>query len=69
MHNPKEVDREKYNQFYKKTFSEFLDPLAYTHFTTKGEVVFMSVLYILGMWHLNKEDVLNAKIKKISLLT
>lgn len=35
MRNPKEVERDEYNEFYKKTFNEFLDPLAYTHFTTE----------------------------------
>lgn len=35
MRSPKEVEKEQYQEFYKKTFSEFLDPLAYTHFTTE----------------------------------
>jgi len=35
MRNPKEVEKEEYNEFYKKTFSEFLEPLAHTHFTTE----------------------------------
>lgn len=35
MRNPKEVEKTEYNEFYKKTFNEFLDPLAYTHFTTE----------------------------------
>ena len=35
MRNPKEVQKDEYNEFYKKTFNEFLDPLGYTHFTTE----------------------------------
>ncbi|CAD6264487.1 unnamed protein product [Miscanthus lutarioriparius] len=35
MRNPKEIENTEYNEFYKKTFNEFLDPLAHTHFTTE----------------------------------
>jgi heat shock protein beta len=35
MRNPKEVEKDEYQEFYKKTFNEFLDPLAYAHFTTE----------------------------------
>ncbi|KAH0847321.1 hypothetical protein HID58_091755 [Brassica napus] len=42
MRNSKEVSKEEYNEFYKKAFNEFLDPLAHTHFTTEGEVEFRS---------------------------
>ncbi|KAG6579141.1 Heat shock protein 90-5, chloroplastic, partial [Cucurbita argyrosperma subsp. sororia] len=67
MRNSKEVDKDEYNEFYKKTFNEFLDPLAYTHFTTEGEVEFRSVLYIPGMGPLNNEDVVSSKTKNIRL--
>ncbi|KAK1552754.1 hypothetical protein Q3G72_022993 [Acer saccharum] len=67
MRNPKEVEKEEYQEFYKKTFNEFLDPLSYTHFTTEGEVEFRSVLYIPGMGPLNNEDVMNPKTKNIRL--
>ncbi|KAJ8637126.1 hypothetical protein MRB53_011393 [Persea americana] len=67
MRNPKEVEKDEYHEFYKKTFNEFLDPLAYTHFTTEGEVEFRSVLYIPGMGPLNNEDVVNPKSKNIRL--
>ncbi|KAI3867353.1 hypothetical protein MKX03_036480, partial [Papaver bracteatum] len=67
MRNIKEVEKEEYQEFYKKTFNEFLEPLAYTHFTTEGEVEFRSVLYIPGMAPLNNEDVVNAKTKNIRL--
>ncbi|KAL1803281.1 hypothetical protein ACET3Z_031928 [Daucus carota] len=67
MRSPKEVEKEQYQEFYKKTFSEFLDPLAYTHFTTEGEVEFRSVLYIPGMAPMNNEDITNPKTKNIRL--
>ncbi|GFP87277.1 heat shock protein 83 [Phtheirospermum japonicum] len=67
MRNPKEVEKEQYQEFYKKTFNEFLDPLAHTHFTTEGEVEFRSVLYIPGMAPLNNEEVINPKTKNIRL--
>ncbi|EOA25349.1 hypothetical protein CARUB_v10018672mg [Capsella rubella] len=67
MRNSKEVEKEEYNEFYKKAFSEFLDPLAHTHFTTEGEVEFRSILYIPGMGPLNNEDVTNPKTKNIRL--
>ncbi|KAJ8640202.1 hypothetical protein MRB53_016896 [Persea americana] len=67
MRNPKEVEKDEYHEFYKKTFNEFLDPLANTHFTTEGEVEFRSVLYIPGMGPLNNEDIVNPKSKNIRL--
>ncbi|XP_059648700.1 heat shock protein 90-5, chloroplastic [Cornus florida] len=67
MRNPKEVEKDEYHEFYKKTFNEFLDPLAYAHFTTEGEVEFRSVLYIPGMAPLNNEDIVNPKTKNIRL--
>lgn len=35
MRSPKDVEKDEYNEFYKKTFNEFLEPLAYTQFTTE----------------------------------
>ncbi|CAN6477434.1 unnamed protein product [Victoria cruziana] len=67
MRNAKEVEKDEYNEFYKKTFNEFLDPLGYTHFTTEGEVEFRSILYIPGMAPLNNEEVMNPKTKNIRL--
>ncbi|RLN04308.1 heat shock protein 90-5, chloroplastic-like [Panicum miliaceum] len=67
MRNPKEIEKTEYNEFYKKTFNEFLDPLAHTHFTTEGEVEFRSVLYIPGMAPLSNEEIMNPKTKNIRL--
>ncbi|CAK9180402.1 unnamed protein product [Ilex paraguariensis] len=38
LRNPKEVTTEEYNEFYKKTFNEYLEPLASSHFTTEHVV-------------------------------
>ncbi|OAY47426.1 heat shock protein 90-5, chloroplastic [Manihot esculenta] len=67
MRNSKEVEKDEYHEFYKKTFNEFMDPIAYTHFTTEGEVEFRSVLYVPGMGPLNNEEVINPKTKNIRL--
>ncbi|CAL0318159.1 unnamed protein product [Lupinus luteus] len=67
MRNAKEVQKDEYNEFYKKAFNEFLEPLAHTHFTTEGEVEFRSILYVPGMGPLNNEEVVNPKTKNIRL--
>jgi heat shock protein beta len=67
MRSSKDTDKEEYNEFYKKTFNEFLEPLAYTHFTTEGEVEFRSILYIPSMGPLNNEEVVSPKTKNIRL--
>ncbi|CAN1838712.1 Heat shock protein 90-5, chloroplastic [Linum perenne] len=67
MRNAKEVEKEEYQEFYKKTFNEFLEPLTHTHFNTEGEVEFRSILYIPGMGPMNNEDVVNPKTKNIRL--
>lgn len=38
MRNPKEVEKEQYHEFYKKTFNDFLEPLSHTHFTTEVSI-------------------------------
>ncbi|GAB2220627.1 hypothetical protein Droror1_Dr00008289 [Drosera rotundifolia] len=67
MRNSKEVQKEEYDEFYKKTFNEFLEPLAYAHFSTEGEVEFRSVLYIPGMAPMNNEEIVNPKTKNLRL--
>ncbi|XP_042503298.1 heat shock protein 90-6, mitochondrial isoform X2 [Macadamia integrifolia] len=67
LRNPKEVTTEEYNEFYKKTFNEYLDPLASSHFTTEGEVEFRSILYVPAITPMGKEDFINPKTKNIRL--
>ncbi|XP_057526682.1 heat shock protein 90-6, mitochondrial [Amaranthus tricolor] len=66
LRNPKEVTTEEYNEFYRNTFNEYLDPLASTHFTTEGEVEFRSVLYVPTMTP-GQDDKLDLKTKNIRL--
>ncbi|KAL0001519.1 hypothetical protein SO802_015300 [Lithocarpus litseifolius] len=67
LRNPKEVTTEEYNEFYKKTFNEYLDPLASSHFTTEGEVEFRSILYVPAIAPMGKDDIVNPKTKNIRL--
>lgn len=67
LRNPKEVKTEDYNEFYKKTFNEYLDPLASSHFTTEGEVEFRSILYVPAVSPGGKDDLVNPKTKNIRL--
>ncbi|XVF81481.1 hypothetical protein PTKIN_Ptkin15bG0158800 [Pterospermum kingtungense] len=67
LRNPKEVTTEEYNEFYKKTFNEYADPLASSHFTTEGEVEFRSILYVPAVAPMGKDDMLNPKTKNIRL--
>ncbi|KAJ0111859.1 hypothetical protein Patl1_01857 [Pistacia atlantica] len=67
LRNPKEVTTEEYNEFYKKTFNEYLDPLASSHFTTEGEVEFRSILYVPAVTPMGKDDFVNPKTKNIRL--
>lgn len=47
--SPKEVADADYNDFFKQTFGEFLDPLAHVHFNVEGTIEFASILYVPGM--------------------
>ncbi|KAJ7960271.1 heat shock protein 90 [Quillaja saponaria] len=67
LRNPKDVTKEDYNEFYKKTFNEYLDPLASSHFTTEGEVEFRSILYVPAIAPSGREDIINQKTKNIRL--
>ncbi|KAJ1410879.1 Ribosomal protein S5 domain 2-type fold [Sesbania bispinosa] len=67
LRNPKEVTKEEYNEFYKKTFNEYLEPLASSHFTTEGEVEFRSILYVPAYAPSGKDDMINPKTKNIRL--
>ena len=46
MRNSKEIQKDEYYEFYKKTFNEFLDPVAYAHFTTEVHRFF----FFLGLF-------------------
>ncbi|XP_077224068.1 heat shock protein 90-6, mitochondrial-like [Tasmannia lanceolata] len=65
--NPKAVTTEEYNEFYKKTFNEYLDPLASSHFTTEGEVELRSILFVRATAPIGSEDAINPNTKNIRL--
>ncbi|XP_010464416.1 PREDICTED: heat shock protein 90-6, mitochondrial [Camelina sativa] len=67
LRNPKEVTTAEYNEFYRKAFNEYLDPLASSHFTTEGEVEFRSILYVPPVSPTGKDDIVNQKTKNIRL--
>lgn len=58
---------DEYNEFYKKTFNEYLEPLASSHFTTEGEVEFRSILYVPSIAPMGKDEIVNPKTKNIRL--
>jgi chromosome condensin MukBEF MukE localization factor len=45
LRSPREVTKEEYHAFYKKTYNEHLEPMAYTHFNTEV-YFFIHPLYI-----------------------
>jgi heat shock protein beta len=67
LRSPKDVAKADYNGFFKTTFGDFMDPMAYTHFSTEGEIEFKSLLYIPGMAPFNTDDIMSQKSKNIKL--
>ncbi|RLN22734.1 heat shock protein 90-6, mitochondrial [Panicum miliaceum] len=62
LRNPKEVSTEEYNQVFKKTFNEYFDPLASSHFTTEVlDVLFETAMISSGFTPDNPAE-LNGKI-------
>lgn len=59
LRNSKEVAKEDYNTFYKSTFKEFIDPQAYTHFSTEvydlTRICLDSVLHLSFMSFFKRE--------------
>ena len=43
------MKKEEYDEFFKQTFQEFLEPLTYTHFNVEGTMEFSALLFIPGM--------------------
>ncbi|XP_072026800.1 endoplasmin-like [Amphiura filiformis] len=44
--NPKEIEDEEYNEFFRAFSKEEKDPLSRSHFTAEGEVTFRSILFV-----------------------
>jgi len=43
------VEKAEYDEFFKLTFKEFLDPLAVAHFNVEGTLEFRAMLFVPGM--------------------
>ena len=56
VRSPKDVEKDSYNEFFKTTFKEFLDPLAHTHFSIEGDIEFKAIMYIPGMAPFDQQD-------------
>merc|ERR1712070_1236260 len=41
-----DMTEEEYTEFYKGISKDYLDPLAYTHFSAEGEIEFKSILFV-----------------------
>jgi len=66
VRSPRDVEADAYNEFFKSTFKEFLDPLAYNHFAVEGDIEFRSILYVPGMAPFEQQDMM-AKSRAIKL--
>jgi heat shock protein beta len=56
---PKDVEKDSYADFFKSTFKEFLDPLAYNHFAVEGDIEFRSILFVPGMAPFEQQDMMS----------
>eukprot|EP01024_Parvocaulis_polyphysoides_P044832 TRINITY_DN41537_c0_g1_i2.p2 TRINITY_DN41537_c0_g1~~TRINITY_DN41537_c0_g1_i2.p2 ORF type:complete len:302 (-),score=39.95 TRINITY_DN41537_c0_g1_i2:29-934(-) len=52
----KEVTQDEYNNFYKQTFKEFMEPMAVKHFSVEGTIQFDALLFIPGMAPFDMDD-------------
>ncbi|KAG2453711.1 hypothetical protein HYH02_001923 [Chlamydomonas schloesseri] len=64
--SPKDVSETAYNDFFKTTFGEFLDPLAHVHFNVEGTIEFSSILYVPGMAPFEQQNMMQ-RSKSIKL--
>ncbi|KAG2494319.1 hypothetical protein HYH03_007672 [Edaphochlamys debaryana] len=64
--SPKDVSDVAYNDFFKTTFGEFLDPLAHVHFNVEGTIEFSAILYLPGMAPFEQQNMMQ-RSKSIKL--
>lgn len=55
--NPREVDEEEYNNFYKNISNEKENPTSFVHFKAEGDVDFRSILFIPGSGETSEYDI------------
>ena len=53
-----EVEKAEYDDFFKATFKEFLEPLAHSHFSVEGQIEFKALLYVPGMAPFEQQDMM-----------
>ncbi|KAK9820290.1 hypothetical protein WJX72_008653 [[Myrmecia] bisecta] len=56
--SPKEVTKDEYDQFFKLTFKEFLEPLGVSHFNVEGTIEFSAMLFVPGMAPFEQQDMM-----------
>ena len=68
MREPKEVEADEYDEFYKTTFKAYDTPATYTHFSLEGQVEFRAMLFCPSTvpWELS-QDMFNEKNKPMKL--
>ncbi|GLC45068.1 Heat shock protein 90-5, chloroplastic [Pleodorina starrii] len=64
--SPKDVSETAYNDFFKTTFGEFLDPLAHVHFNVEGTIEFSAIIYLPGMAPFEQQNMMQ-RSKSIKL--
>jgi heat shock protein beta len=65
--DPKEISITEYNEFYKSSFKEFLDPLALSHFSVEGMYEFKGLIFVPGLAPFDFNRDLNTNSKNIRL--
>jgi HSP90 family molecular chaperone len=45
----RQVKKDEYDEFFKLTFKEFLEPLATAHFNVEGTIEFRALMFVPGM--------------------
>jgi Hsp90 protein len=45
----RQVKKDEYDEFFKLTFKEFLEPLATSHFNVEGTIEFRALMFVPGM--------------------
>lgn len=66
MRSPKEVDPKDYQEFFKTTFKEFIDPVAHSHFSIEGDIEFRAILFVPGMAPFDQQELMK-KSRSIKL--
>ena len=44
-----QITKAEYNDFFKVTFSEFMDPACHVHFSAEGTIEFTAMIFVPGM--------------------